>query len=87
MDNKVLVQRANVVLSVSPQQLDYYMTQGYDVINEQGEIVQASVPRDLGTLQKAYVEHTEEIKALKEEIKKLKEGTKRSPKKKIETVE
>ena len=85
MDNKVLVQRANVVLSVSPQQLDYYMTQGYDVINEQGEIVQASVPRDLGTLQKAFLEHTAKIEELEAEIQKLKTVKRDTKKKNTET--
>lgn len=80
MDERVTVQRANVVLQVSPQQVDYYLNQGYNVINEQGEVIQASVPRDLGTLQKAYIEHTEEIKALKAEIQTLKEAAEKPAK-------
>ena len=82
MDQKtVTVQRANVVLQISPQQIDYYLNQGYDVINDKGEIIQASVPRDLGTLRKAYIEHVAEIEELKEKIKKLEEKRK----KKVET--
>lgn len=84
MDDKVLVQRANVVLSVSPQQLDYYKSQGFDVINEQGEVVQASVPRDLGTLQKAYVEDKNTIEGLQIEIADLKKKLKRATSKKKE---
>lgn len=72
MDDRVIVQRANVVLRISPQQVDYYLSQGYNVIDENGNIVKASVPKDLGTLQKAFVEHTAQIDALKEEIAKLK---------------
>lgn len=85
MDNKVIVQRANVVLSINPQQLDYYMSQGYDVINEKGEVVQASVPRDLGTLQKAFLEHTAKIEELEAEIKKLKTVKRDTKKKNTET--
>lgn len=81
MDDKITVQRANVVLDISPEQLDYYMSQGYDVINDRGDVVQASVPRDLGTLQRAYVEHVAKIEALQEEIKNLK-APKRTTKKK-----
>lgn len=81
MDDKITVQRANVVLDISPEQLDYYMSQGYDVINDRGDVVQASVPRDLGTLQSAYVEHVAKIEALQEEIKNLK-APKRTTKKK-----
>ncbi len=82
MDEKVTVQRANVVLQVSPQQVDYYMTQGYNVINEQGEVIKASVPRDLGTLQKAFVENQTEIESLKTEIADLKKKLKKVTSKK-----
>ena len=50
MDDKITVQRANVILQISPQQVDYYLNQGYNVINAKGEVVQASVPKDVGTL-------------------------------------
>ena len=81
--DKVIVQRANVVLQVSPQQVDYYLSQGYNAMNEKGEVIQASVPKDVGTLQKAYVDHLKEIEELKDKIKKLEE--KRTTKKKAET--
>lgn len=83
MDDKITVQRANVILQISPQQVDYYLNQGYNVINAKGEVVQASVPKDVGTLQKAYVEHLQEIEELKDKIKKLEE--KRTTKKKAGT--
>ena len=70
-DNTVMVQRANVILKVSKEQLDYYMTQGYNLIDEKGHILKASVPKDLGTLQKAYVDHEAEIKELKAQIAEL----------------
>lgn len=69
--NDVMVQRANVILSVSEDQLDYYMNQGYNLIDEQGNIIKSSVPRDLGMLQKAYIDHKAEIERLKAEIVKL----------------
>ena len=70
-DKTVIIQRANVILRVSKEQLDYYMTQGYNLIDEEGHILKASVPKDLGTLQKAYVDHEAEIKVLKEQIAEL----------------
>ncbi len=70
-DEKVLIQRTNVILRVSKQQVDYYLNQGYNVIDEQGNVVKASIPRDLGTLQKAYVEHLKEIEDLKMQLKEL----------------
>lgn len=69
--NKIFVQRANVVLQISEQQVDYYLSQGYSIINENGEVIQASVPKDLGTLQKAYVEHLREIEELKKQLDEL----------------
>ena len=84
MDDKITVQRANVILQISPQQVDYYLNQGYNVINAKGEVVQASVPKDVGTLQKAYVDHLKEIEELKDKIKKL-EAKRTTTKKKAET--
>lgn len=87
MNDKVTVQRANVVLQISPQQVDYYLNQGYNVINEKGEVIQASIPRDLGTLQKAFVEDKNTIEALQAEIAELKKKLKRANSKKKEDAE
>lgn len=86
MDEQVIVQRANVVLQISPQQVDYYLNQGYNVIDEKGNVIQKSIPRNLGELQKAYIDHVAEIESLKEEIRKLKEP-KKTAKKKTENAE
>lgn len=86
MDEQVIVQRANVVLQISPQQVDYYLNQGYNVIDEMGNVIQKSIPRNLGELQKAYIDHVAEIESLKEEIRKLKEP-KKTAKKKTENAE
>lgn len=73
MSNKSLtVQRANVILHIAPEQLDYYMSQGYNVIDADGNVVKASVPRDLGTLQKAFVDHQNKIAELEAQIRLLK---------------
>ena len=77
----VTVQRANVVLRVPEEWLDRYVDQGYDVIDESGNVIQASIPRDLGTLQKAYIEHTQEIEELKRTIDELKQKKSGRPKK------
>ena len=73
-ENKVVtVQRANVVLQISEALVDRYVDQGYNVIDANGNVIKASIPRDLGTLQKAYVNHLQEIDALKKEIEQLKQ--------------
>lgn len=70
--NTVTVQRANVILQISEEQLDYYLTQGYNVIDSKGNVIKASVPKDLGTLQKAFVDNQAEIERLKKQIAELK---------------
>jgi len=72
--NTVTVQRANVILQISKEQLDYYLTQGYDVIDSKGNVIKASVPKDLGTLQKAFVDNQAEIERLKKQIAELKKS-------------
>lgn len=68
----VSVERGNVVLQVPEDDVQRYLDQGYNLIDEHGNVIQASVPRDLGTLQKAYVDHINEIESLKSEIETLK---------------
>lgn len=65
------VERGNVVLRVPDYDVQRFIDQGYNLVDEDGNIIQASVPRDLGTLQKMYTEHIEEIKRLKAEVEKL----------------
>lgn len=67
----VTVQRANTVLSVPEEWADRYLDQGYSVIDATGKIIKQSVPKDLGTLQKAYIEHEQEIEKLKATIEQL----------------
>ena len=74
MDDRktVTVQRANTILQVPEEWVDRYIDQGYDVLDSNGKVIQKSIPKDLGTLQKAYVEHTAKIKELEKEIEQLK---------------
>lgn len=74
MDDRktVTVQRANTILQVPEEWVDRYIDQGYDVLDNKGNVIQKSIPKDLGTLQKAYVEHTAKIKELEKEIEQLK---------------
>ena len=66
------IQRANVILEVKDDQVDRFVNEGYDVIDmNTGKIITKSVPRDITGLTRAYNEHTEEIKRLKEENAKL----------------
>lgn len=81
--NKIIVQRANVVLQIAPEQLDYYMNQGYNVIDASGNVIKAAIPRDVGTLQKAFIEHTNRIKELEQELDAIKSKSGRKKKEEI----
>lgn len=74
MDDRktVTVQRANVILDVPEEWVDRYIDEGYDVIDNKGNVIKKSIPRDLGTLQKAYIDHIHKIEELESEIEELK---------------
>ena len=68
----VRIERGNVVLDVEDYEVDHYLLLGYNVIDEQGRIVRASIPTNMGVLQAAYVENEIKIKDLEAEVAKLK---------------
>ena len=61
---KVRVERGNVVLKVEENEVQRYLNLGYNVTNDRGEIIQASIPSNLGELQLAYVENQKRIEEL-----------------------
>lgn len=65
------VKRANVVLEVKDDSVPYYLNLGYDVIDNNGNVVQKAIPNDLGTLRKFYVEAKEKIEKLEARIAEL----------------
>ena len=62
------VENKNVVLTVSESELERYLNMGYNIIDDNGNVVKESVPRDLGVLQKGYQYHKTRIKELEEEV-------------------
>lgn len=87
MEQKLVhVERGNVVLKVPEDAVQHYMDQGYSVVDNKGNVIKASIPRDLGTLQKAFVEKSAEIEQLKAEIEQLKAEIARPKKPKKQTT-
>lgn len=78
------VRRANVILEVKDEQVQYYLNKGYDVVDTAGNIVQKCVPRDVQTLQQAFVEHERIIAELQEQIKVLSQKKQKTPRSKTE---
>jgi len=70
-DGIVTVRRGGSYLTIPELAIDRYMAKGYDVVDESGNVLQASIPNDINVLQTAYKQHISEIKALKERIAEL----------------
>lgn len=71
-ENEVMVRRGNVYLRIPEYQIKEYLAKGFDVIDDNGNVVQASVPNDVNALKVAYVELTNRVKELEEELKAVK---------------
>lgn len=67
-----IVERGNVVQKVKDSEIDRYLDMGYNVIDENGKVIKACIPTDLGALRAAYISHTETIKRQQAEIEELK---------------
>ena len=66
------IRRANVLLDVKDDEVGYYLGLGYDLLDEAGNVVKSSIPNDLATLQKHFVDSAKTISALESEIADLK---------------
>ena len=71
--NKVKVKQGNVVLRVDPDEVKKYFNMGYDVYGADGKIAKRAIPKDVPSLQKAFLDHEAEIAKLKERIAELEE--------------
>ena len=60
------VERGNVVLQVKDFEIQHYLNLGYNLTDEAGNILQESIPTNVGELQKAYLEHTKKIAELED---------------------
>ena len=67
----VRIERGNVVLNVEDYDVDRYLSMGYNVTDEQGNILRKAVPTQLGELQKAYVENMATIEMLTAQVAEL----------------
>ena len=72
MQKEIRIRKANKVLRVSENEVAKYTAIGYDIIDEKGNVVQASVPHDSNILRKAFIEKSATIDKLNAEITQLK---------------
>ena len=67
----VRIERGNVVLKVQEHEVQRYLTLGYNVTDDSGNVLKEAIPNNIGTLQKHYVEHKKKIEELEAIIAKL----------------
>ena len=76
VDETVRIRKGGSYLTISATSIDRYLAKGYDVVDEKGNVLKASIPNDINTLRVAYSQHVAEIKELKQRIKELEAGDK-----------
>lgn len=67
----VRVERGNVVLKVQDYEVQRYLTLGYNVTDEKGNVLKEALPNDVGTLQRHYIEQKKKIEELEATVAKL----------------
>lgn len=90
----VRIERGNVVLKVQDYEVQRYLKMGYNVTDDEGNILKEAIPNDLGTLQKHYLDSKKKIEELEaivakltEENARLAKSEKSTPKKKTTPAE
>ena len=63
-----LIRRANVELSVADDMLQHYLNQGYNEIDNKGNIINSGTPNNFTDLKRAYSELKKENTELKEKV-------------------
>ena len=71
IDSTVTVRRGNVVLDVSRETLEKYLSDGYDQVDHRGAVIKEGAPNDPAALKSAYDKQKTEIESLKQEIEDL----------------
>lgn len=72
----ITVERRNTVLDIAEEDLDYYMSMGFNQVDKNGKIIKKAIPTSIEELRKAYIEQLSEIESLKAEIKRLRRAKK-----------
>lgn len=78
----VAVQKYNVILEIDEEELEKYMSLGYNQIDiNTGEILNEAIPTDINVLKLKYQEHKEKIAELEQQIEDLTAKLKKREKK------
>ena len=75
-EKTITVKRANVILDISPDEKEFYMSKGYSVISEDGKVVEEAMSNDVKVLQLQNITLKQKVAELENEIAKLKSAAK-----------
>ena len=67
----IKVIRGNTILRVEDDELDYYLGQGFNQIDENGKVIREAVPATKEELRRAYLELKDTVNKLIAENKRL----------------
>lgn len=70
--NTVRMRRGGSYLHVPQGSVERYISKGYDVVDEDGNVIRDGAPNDVHALKTAYDKALEKIKELEDEVAKLK---------------
>lgn len=89
VDSTATVRRGGSYLTIPANAVERYLAKGYDVVDENDNVIKSSVPNDINTLKIAYEQHIAKIKELEAQVKELKAQIAKSAKheEKAEAVE
>lgn len=71
----IKVQRANIELDINPEDREYYIKQGYSVVDDYGNVIEAAVPNDANTLKIMVAQLQKENEMLKAQLEAAKVTT------------
>lgn len=71
IDSTVTVRRGNVVLDVSRETLEKYLSDGYDQVDHRGAVIKEGAPNDPAALKSAYDKQKSQIEELEAQIEAL----------------
>jgi len=69
--DKITVRRANVVLDIKPEDKEFYMSQGYSVIDDTGKVVEEAMSVNANELQVQVTELKKQLADAEKTIAKL----------------
>ena len=72
LNGTVRMRRGGSYLHVPQDSVERYISKGYDVVDEDGNVIRGGNPNDVHSLKTAYDKALERIKELEEEVAQLK---------------